>query len=64
MTEILPTSFKPSNYILYFKPQPEQNQFVGKTTIDVSDVKDIYSNCLLPLDVHLMVNEPKNLIKK
>ena len=37
--------------------------FVGKDTINAKDVKDIYLNTLLPLDVHLMVNEPKNIIK-
>ena len=38
--------------------------FVGKTTINENDVADIYANTLLPLDVHLMVNEPKRLIEK
>ena len=33
--EILPTQFKPNHYTLFFHPQPEQNRFIGKTTIEV-----------------------------
>lgn len=38
--------------------------FVAKDTITDVDVREIYLNTLMPLDVHLMVNEPKNLVKK
>ncbi|MBE7082249.1 MAG: ribulose-phosphate 3-epimerase [Clostridiales bacterium] len=38
--------------------------FVGHTTINERDVKDIYLHTLLPLDVHLMVNEPLKLVEK
>ena len=38
--------------------------FVGKDTIDAKVVNDIYLNTALPLDVHLMVNEPKKVVKE
>ena len=40
------------------------SNFVGKDTITEKDVADIFANTLLPLDVHLMVNEPKKLVEK
>ena len=40
------------------------SNFVGRDTITYKDVQDIYYKTLLPLDVHLMVNEPLNLIEK
>lgn len=39
-------------------------KFVSKTTYDYNLIKTINANCLLPLDVHLMVEEPKADIKK
>lgn len=39
-------------------------KFVPKTTYDYNLIKTINANCLLPLDVHLMVEEPKADIKK
>lgn len=38
--------------------------FVSKETYDSNLVKSINANCALPLDVHLMVNEPLKEIKK
>lgn len=38
--------------------------FVGHDTINHETVKSLYGRTLLPLDVHLMVNEPLNKIKK
>ena len=38
--------------------------FVGHDTIDYKIVKKIYLKTLLPLDVHLMVNEPLHLVEK
>lgn len=38
--------------------------FVAKNSIDEKDVREIYLNTLMPLDVHLMVAEPIKLIKK
>lgn len=38
--------------------------FVPRDTIDEKDVREIYLNTLMPLDVHLMVAEPKKLVKK
>ena len=55
---------KINKYADYLHCDVMHSNFVGKTTIDENDVKDIYASCLLPLDVHLMVNEPKDLIKK
>lgn len=40
------------------------DNFVGKNTINESDVANIHACTLVPLDVHLMVNEPKKLVKK
>ena len=40
------------------------SNFVGKDTITEKDVADIFANTLLPLDVHLMVNEPKKMVEK
>lgn len=40
------------------------DNFVGKNTINEKDVQDIFASTLLPLDVHLMVNEPKNIVEK
>lgn len=39
-------------------------KFVPKTTYDYNLIKTINANCLLPLDIHLMVEEPKADIKK
>ncbi len=39
-------------------------KFVPKTTFDYNLIKTINANCLLPLDVHLMVSEPRDDIKK
>ena len=39
-------------------------RFVNKATYDYNLIKNINANCLLPLDVHLMVAEPKSEIKK
>lgn len=38
--------------------------FVSRDTIDYGIVKQIYLKTLLPLDVHLMVNEPYRLVDK
>ena len=38
--------------------------FVGHDSINYDTVKKLYLNTLLPLDVHLMINEPSKLIKK
>lgn len=40
------------------------SNFVGHDTINFETVKNIYGRTLLPLDVHLMVNEPLNQVKK
>ena len=40
------------------------SNFVGHDTINHEDVKEIYQKTLLPLDVHLMVNEPLNIVAK
>jgi len=40
------------------------DNFVGKNTITEQDVANIYARTLVPLDVHLMVNEPKKLVEK
>ena len=40
------------------------SNFVGHDTINADTVKNIYGRTLLPLDVHLMVNEPLNQVKK
>lgn len=55
---------KLNNLADYIHCDVMNNNFVGRDTIDEKDVKDIYLNTMLPLDVHLMVNEPKNLITK
>ena len=39
-------------------------KFVPKMTYDYNLIKTINANCLLPLDVHLMVEQPKDDIKK
>lgn len=38
--------------------------FVSHDTLSVKDVEQIYTKTLLPLDVHLMVNEPLKLVEK
>lgn len=38
--------------------------FVSRDTINYETVRQIYLKTLLPLDVHLMVNEPLNLVEK
>lgn len=56
---------KKLNYIADFLHCDVMNKnFVGKDTIDHTHVREIYLNTLLPLDVHLMVNEPKGIVKK
>ena len=40
------------------------SNFVGHDTINAETVKQLYARTLLPLDVHLMVNEPLKEIKK
>lgn len=55
---------KLNNLADYIHCDVMNSNFVGTNTIDEKDVKDIFLNTLLPLDVHLMVNEPKNIVKK
>ena len=40
------------------------SNFVGRDTITEKEVADIFANTLVPLDVHLMVNEPKKMVEK
>ena len=39
------------------------SNFVGRDTLSPQDVKEIYLKTICPLDVHLMINEPKKQIK-
>ena len=40
-----------------------RSDFVGHDALSVETIKDIYDNTLMPLDVHVMANEPKSLLK-
>lgn len=55
---------KLNNLADYIHCDVMSKNFVSRDTITDKEVKDIYLNSLLPLDVHLMVKEPKNLVKK
>ena len=55
---------KLNNIADYMHCDVMSKNFVSRDTITEKDVKEIYLNTLLPLDVHLMVNEPKNIVKK
>lgn len=55
---------KLNNLADYIHCDVMNSNFVGKNTITEKDVADIYASTLVPLDVHLMVNEPKKLVEK
>lgn len=55
---------KISNFADFIHCDVMNSNFVGKTTINEKDVENIYASTLVPLDVHLMVNEPKKLVEK
>ena len=55
---------KLNNLADYLHLDVMNSNFVGKSTINEKDVANIYASTLVPLDVHLMVNEPKRLVKK
>ena len=40
------------------------DNFVGRNCLPIELIRDIKENSLIPLDVHLMVNEPLNIIKQ
>ena len=41
-----------------------RSNFVPNDMLHLSTIEDIADNTLLPLDCHLMVNEPLNLLNK
>ena len=55
---------KLNNLADYIHCDVMNKNFVGRDTISDKDVHDIYLRTLVPLDVHLMVNEPSNVVNK
>lgn len=62
--ELLSYVKKLNNMADYVHCDVMSKNFVGHDTINYDTVKKIYLKTLLPLDVHLMVNEPSKLIDK
>jgi len=62
--ELLAYAKKLNSFADYIHCDVMNKNFVCKDTINESDVRKIYLKTLLPLDVHLMVNEPFKEVKK
>lgn len=62
--ELLSYVKKLNNIADYVHCDVMSKNFVTRDTINYDMVKQIYLKTLLPLDVHLMVNEPLNLVEK
>ncbi len=64
LEELLSYAKKLNNIADFLHCDVMNENFVGKNTIDYNIISQIYLKTLLPLDVHLMVNEPSNLVEK
>ena len=62
--ELLSYVKKLNNIADYVHCDVMSKNFVSRDTINYETVRQIYLKTLLPLDVHLMVNEPLNLVEK
>lgn len=54
---------KLNNFADYIHCDVMNKNFVGRDTITDKDVHEVYLRTLVPLDVHLMVNEPARIVK-
>lgn len=41
-----------------------RENFVGHNTLSVNTIKDVWDNVVVPLDIHLMIDEPLNQLKE